>query len=52
MLLILGFPRLGTMSEIYNVLTLGCIGHVELNVIMIVPLKPIVYLRFGFNIMP
>jgi hypothetical protein len=52
MLLILGLPKLGTKNKAYNVLTLGCLGHVEPNTIMIVPLKPLVKLKFGFGIMP
>ncbi len=36
----------------YNVLTLGCLGCVEPNIIMIVPFKPLMQLRFGFGIMP
>ncbi len=43
---------LGTKSEAYNVLTLQCLGHVESNTIAIVPLKPLVKLRFNFGIMP
>jgi hypothetical protein len=49
---ILGFRRLGPNSEAYNVLTLGCLGCVEPNIIVIVPFKPLMKLRFGFNIMP
>jgi hypothetical protein len=52
MLLILSLVGLGTKSEAYNVLALGCLGHVEPNTIVIVPFKPLVKLRFGFGIMP
>jgi hypothetical protein len=51
-LLILGPPRLGTKSETYNVLALICLDCVEPNTLVIVPLKPLVKLRFGFGIMP
>jgi len=51
-LLILGPPRLGTKSETYNFLTLICLDRVEPNTLVIVPLKPLVKLRFGFGIMP
>ncbi len=50
-LLILGLPRLGIKNETYNVLTLRCLGCVEPNIVMIVPFKPLVKLRFGFSIM-
>jgi hypothetical protein len=36
----------------YNVLTLGCLGRVELNIVVIVRFKPLVKLKFGFGIMP
>ncbi len=49
MLFISRLPRLGTKSEAYNVLALGCLSHVKPNIIMIVPLKPLA--RFGFGIM-
>ncbi len=51
MLLISSPPWFGTKCEAYNVLTLRCLGHVEPNTIMIVPLKLLVKLRFGFDIM-
>jgi hypothetical protein len=35
------------MNETYNVLTLGCLGHVEPNTIVIMPLKPPVKLRLA-----
>jgi hypothetical protein len=50
--LILGLQGLGTNSEAYNVLTLGCLGHVEPKIIVIMPFKPLMKLRFGFGIMP
>jgi len=50
--LLLSLQGLGTNSEAYNVLTLGCLGHVEPNIVVIVPFKPLVKLRFGFGIMP
>jgi hypothetical protein len=50
--LILGLQGLGTNSEAYNVLTLGGLGRVELNIIVIVPFKPLMKLRFGFGVMP
>ncbi len=50
--LILSLQGLGTNSEAYNVLTLGCLGRVEPNIVVIVPFKPLVKLRFGFGIMP
>ncbi len=43
---------LGTKNETSNILALGCLGHVEPNIVMIVPIKPLVKLRFGFDIMP
>jgi hypothetical protein len=52
MLLIYGPLGLGTKSETCNVLALKCLSCVEPNIIMIVPFKPIVKLRFGFDIMP
>jgi hypothetical protein len=51
-LLISSPPGLWTNSEAYNVLTLGCLSCVEPNIIVIVPLKPLVKLKFGFCIMP
>jgi hypothetical protein len=51
-LLISGPPGLGIESESYNVLALGCLGCVEPNTIMIVSLKLLMKLRFGFGIMP
>jgi hypothetical protein len=51
-LLILDPPKLGSKNEVYNVLALGCLGYVEPNRVMIVPVKPLVKLRFGFGIMP
>jgi hypothetical protein len=51
-LLIFNLPRLGTKNETYNVLTLRCLCLVEPNTIMIVPLKPLMKLRFGFGRMP
>jgi predicted Rossmann-fold nucleotide-binding protein len=39
---------LGTKNEIYNVLALGCLGRVEPNILLIMPFKPLVKLRFGF----
>jgi hypothetical protein len=44
--------RLGIKIEAYNVLALGCLGCVEPNTIVIMPLKPLMKLRFGFGIMP
>jgi hypothetical protein len=52
MLLILGLARLRTKNETYNVLTLRCLSHVEPNIVVIMPLKPSMKLRFGFGIMP
>jgi hypothetical protein len=43
---------LETKSEGYNVLPLGCLSRVEPNTIVIVPLKRLVKLKFGFGIMP
>jgi hypothetical protein len=43
---------LGTKSETYNILALGCLCHVEPNTIVIMPFKPLMKLRFGFGIMP
>jgi len=43
---------LGTKTQAYNFLALGCLGCVEPNTIMIMPLKLLVKLRFGFGIMP
>jgi hypothetical protein len=51
-LLISDLLGLRTNSEVYNVLTLGCLSYVEPNTIMIVPFKLLVKLRFGFGIMP
>jgi hypothetical protein len=51
-LLISSLPILGTKNEAYNVLALWCLSLVEPNTIMIMPLKPLVKLRFGFGIMP
>ncbi len=45
-------PGLGTNNETYNVLTLRCLGSVEPNTLMIMPLKPLVKLKLGFGIMP
>ncbi len=42
----------GTNSETYSILAFRCLGHVEPNIIIIVPLKRLVKLRFGFGIMP
>ncbi len=44
--------RLRAKSEAYNVLTLGCLSLVKPNIVMIMPLKPLMKLRFGFGIMP
>ncbi len=52
MLFISSFLGLGTRSEVYNVLTLGCLNHVEPNITMIMPFKLLMKLRFGFGIMP
>jgi hypothetical protein len=52
MLFILGHSKLGTNIETYNVFALGCIGYVEPTIVVIVALKPLVQLRFGFSIMP
>jgi hypothetical protein len=49
MLLLSSSSRLGTKSKTYNVLALGCLSHVEPNVIVIMPLKPLVKLRFDFG---
>jgi hypothetical protein len=43
---------LGTKNETYNVLALRCLGNVEPNTLVIVQLKPLVKLKFGFGIMP
>ncbi len=43
---------LGTKSEASNILALSCLGHVELSRIMIITLRPIAKLGFGFGIMP
>lgn len=51
MLLILGLVGLGTKNETYNVSTLKCLSHVEPNIVMIMPLKSLVKLRFDFGIM-
>ncbi len=51
-LLISSLLRLGTKNETYNVLAIGCICCVEPNIIVIVPFKPLVKLRFGFGMMP
>ncbi len=51
-LFILGLLGLGTKSEVYNVFSLRCLGHVEPNIVVIVPLMPLMKLRFGFGIMP
>ncbi len=51
-LLISSLLGLGTKNEAYDVLALGCLGHVEPNTIVIVPFKLLVKLRFGFGIMP
>jgi hypothetical protein len=51
-LLILNLLKLGTNSEAYNVLALGCLGHVEPSMVMIVLIKCLVKLRFGLSIMP
>ncbi len=51
-LLIFGPPKLGTKNETYNVLALRCLSRVEPNTIVIVPLKLLVKLRFGFDLMP
>ncbi len=44
-------PILGTKSETYNILALGCIGHVEPNTVVIVPFKPLAKLKSNFGIM-
>jgi hypothetical protein len=44
-------PRLGTKSETYNILALGCIGHVQPNTIVIVPFKHVAKLTSNFGIM-
>jgi hypothetical protein len=41
---------LRSSNETYSVLALGCLGHVQPNTIVIVPLKPLVKLMFGFGI--
>jgi hypothetical protein len=51
-LLILSPLGLGINSESYNVLALRCLGCVEPDIVMIMPLKLLVKLRFGFGIMP
>ncbi len=51
-LLISNPPRVGIKSEAYNVLTLRGLSHVKPNSLMIMPLKPLMKLRFGFGIMP
>ncbi len=51
-LLVLGRTRLGTRNETSNILVLRCFGHVELSRIVIVTLKLITKLGFGFGIMP
>jgi hypothetical protein len=49
-LLVSSPTRLGTMNEASNILVLRCFGHVELSRIVIVTLKPIAKLGFGFCI--
>ncbi len=51
-LFISSFLKLGTKNEIHNVLALGCLGRFEPNIIVIMPLKPPMKLKFGFGIMP
>jgi hypothetical protein len=51
-LLILDPPKLGSNNEVYNVFALGCLGYVEPNNVMIVSVKPLMKLRFGFGIIP
>ncbi len=51
MLLVLSFIGLETKSETCNILVLRCLGCVEPNIVMIVPLKPTSKLRFSFGIM-
>ncbi len=51
-LLISKISGLGTKSEVYNVLALRCLGRAKPNILVIVPLKPLVKLKFGFGIMP
>jgi hypothetical protein len=51
-LLISNPPRVGIKSEAYNVLTLKGLSHVKPDSLVIMPLKPLMKLRFGFGIMP
>ncbi len=51
-LLMSHFARLRAKSEAYNVLALGCLSLVKPNIVMIMPFKPLMKLRFGFGIMP
>ncbi len=43
---------LKSSNETCSVLVLGCLGCAEPNTIMIVPLKPLVKLIFGFGMIP
>ncbi len=51
MFFVLDFARLGTWSEVCNILVLECIGCVEPNRVVIMTLKLIVKLSFGLGIM-
>lgn len=44
--------KLRTRNETCNVLVLECLGHVEFNRVLIMALKLIVKLGFGFGKMP
>ncbi len=43
---------LGTNNEAYKFLTLRCLSHFEFNMVVIVPFKFLMKLRFDFDIMP
>jgi hypothetical protein len=49
-LFVLGFTRLGTRSETYNILVSGCIGHVEPSRVRVIMPKIMTKLKFGFGI--